>query len=133
VRTIRTATIVVSIVALFLMYLAFRARPDPTPGRLPGAAVFEASQRLGWRCRPDPQRDFGEGFYFYRQRPPTMVRLLNPQATDDWTGLVRAQWLPDSVVRGADGELEGLVRRVGGWELRGDLEMLEDLARELTR
>jgi hypothetical protein len=133
VPTLRTLAIVVTIAALSVIYLAFRARPEPAPGRLPGAAVFEAGQRLGWRCRPDPQRDFGEVFYFYRQRPPTMARLLNPQATDDWTDLLRAQWLPDSVVRGADGELEGLVQRVGGWELRGDLEMLEHLARELTR
>jgi hypothetical protein len=128
---LRTAALVALVAVFIVTYLAFRACPEP--GSLPGVRIYEAGRRLGWGCRPDPQREFGESFYFFTGPPPLPSRLAGTQVLDDQNaaGLIRVFHL----ATGFGAEDAAMARRtariVAGWELRGDPTMVEAMAREL--
>jgi hypothetical protein len=127
-RVLIASLTILGVLYLLLVLNGHRAVRD----RLPGQAVFDAGKRLGWIVRPDPFQDLGAGFYF--------IRDAGVKATPDVflagrlaPGLVYARIAPPDRVPALAGIDEAIdVQRVAGWELRGDVEMVAALARELA-
>jgi hypothetical protein len=129
---LRTAAIVALVAVMCVTFFAFRAWPEVRE-RLPGLDMYQAAQRFGWGCRPDPDREFGRAFFFHvpgKLAPDFLLegRFGNPR---EWEGIIHV-WATEANVALAD-EGEPHCQRVGGWLLNGDRSMIETLATQLQR
>jgi hypothetical protein len=129
---LRTAAIVALVAVMCVTFFAFRAHPEARE-RLPGLDMYQAAQRFGWGCRPDPDREFGRAFFFHVPGKLAPDFLLQGRFGEgkQWDGILHVWQAADDAALVDEGEPH--CQRVRGWLLRGDPSMIETLATQLQR